>query len=526
MTEPLTLPCGHSFCSKCLRAKLERGGTAEGYVVCALCTTPHQISLKNLGDYFDRPLAEHIGLLSRGADAKPVCQWCEEATASLFCDACQYTLCGECNVAVHKNRAKKDHQPMPIQDSRAIKGATRKCGVRGHEEYKLEFYCQQCEQLCCAYCLQIGPHRSHDSVLVSKAAADVRQQLGRDLENLAHLKTRIEGMANELNRVGGQFLDSYDHVESMVADRFAAFRQQLGQKEFEVRKVLQQLRDMGDRSLAESRANYLQKLDGVNHAAIAFRKLQHGGADYEVLQNRTAMNAFMQMDVPPVSGTGFRIPDPGALMITGLEVTLDLNARGDEAPPGRAGAAAASRNSQVGSARGAPGGGYPQQPPFRWTFAPDADVEFREVQDGLLCRCSEGAGEQQIGIRTNETFDAVRAANATEGDSISWRVRLDGISDSFIGVVDGTGAVPEGFYWRPMRGGQHDGRIGRATNVLRSLPACRTGDVLRFTYEYSSRSLKLAINNSDRGVIVTDVPPSVAPCFIFRPSEQLTLLLV
>jgi hypothetical protein len=77
-----------------------------------------------------------------------------------------------------------------------------------------------------------------------------------------------------------------------------------------------------------------------------------------------------------------------------------------------------------------------------------------------------------------------------------------------------------------MRGGQHDGRIGRATNVLRSLPACRTGDVLRFTYEYSSRSLKLAINNSDRGVIVTDVPPSVAPCFIFRPSEQLTLLLV
>lgn len=569
LKEPATLPCKHCFCMQCVRDKLSKAGTGDGYT-CLLCSNHYpDMSVKTIGDYFDRTLADRVLQLSRGADARPLCLWCDERDANVFCPDCLYTLCSDCNAAVHKMGRKKQHQPITIHDSRSIRNATKKCPEKGHEEYKLEFYCLQCEMLCCAYCLQIGPHKMHDNVIVSKAAMDVRNQMGRDLENLGHVKTRLEQQANELNRVQGQYLETYDHVESLIEDRFAAFRQQLAQKEVDVRKLLAGLREMGDTALCEARGNFLSRIDAINMAGITYRRLQHGGADYEVLMNRSTVNAFLNLDLHPVTGTGFRLSDLGDVNVSGLEISLDLNARGPE--DGNASRAlitsasgmqysAAARNPQaIGSlARGSAGANGPNNGPytitvggarsvsqlsqvqqqqqlggFRWTFAPDNDVEFRESADGLSARCLETAESGQIGIRTNESFDNARTIGGAEthpgsnGPSVSWRVRLDRVADTFVGVVDSTvlpGQAPEGFYWRPMKQGQFDGRVGRASHVLKTLPVCRPGDILKFTYEFASRSLKLAINNIDRGVIVVDVPPTVAPCFIFRPGEALTLL--
>src|SRR5207253_656437 len=151
-----------------------------------------------------------------------------------------------------------------------------------------------------------------------------------------------------------------------------------------------------------------------------YRRLQHGGADYEVLMNRSTVNTFLNMDLHPVSGTGFRLSDLGDVQVTGLEISLDLNARGPE--DGRGGllgrinvGADQSRNPSIMSnpvntralpANGNNGGGsvgnssaYQQHHgsnAFRWTFAPDNDVDFRESADGLTCRCLETAESGQI----------------------------------------------------------------------------------------------------------------------------------
>lgn len=539
LQEPCLLPCKHGFCMKCIRQRLDNSGAGDGYS-CLLCSNHYpNLNAKTCGDYYDKDLADRVLQLSRGADARPECLWCDAAKATVFCPECLYTLCADCNAAVHKMGRKKAHVPITINDSRSIRNATKKCGEKGHEEYKLEFFCLQCEQLCCAYCLQIGPHKMHDNIVVSKAAMDVRNQMGRDLENLGHVKTRLEQQANELNRVNSQYLETYDHVESLIADRFAAFRQQLAQKELDVRKLLAGLREMGDNSLCEARSSFLEKIDQINMAGITYRRLQHGGADYEVLMNRSTVNAFLNLELQPVTGTGFRLSDLGNVIVSGMEISLDLNARGPEDAAQRSSFLQprsmladnhGANNNSRSLARAAP-----SQPVaalhhaggFRWTFAPDNDVEFRESADGLTCRCLETAESGQIGIRTNESFENAQAIGGGRDGSVSWRVRLDRISDTFVGIVDSTvlpGQAPEGFYWRPMKQGQFDGRVGRATHVLKSLNVCRPGDVLRFTYEFSSKSVRLSVNNIDRGVIVEGVAPTVAPCFIFRPGEALTLL--
>ena len=539
LNDPITLECQHSFCFECLRSKLDRPGVAEG-VLCELCGTAHPaVSLRNLREYIDQPLISHIMALNKGVDGRPQCQWCDEAMATIQCQECLYVLCNECNLAVHKNSAKRNHQPFSLTDARAVKTMAKKCQQRGHEEYRMEFYCARCEELCCAYCLQVGPHKQHESVPVGKAAQEARQQMGRDLEQMSQVKARIESMANDLNRVTAQYNETYDHVESLLTDRFAVFRQTIMQREMEVRKMMLTMRESGDRSLSTARTQFLQKLNSINEAGLQYRRLQNGGADYEVLQNRAMMSAFLKMDVPQVSGTGFRVTDVGDLSLTGLVLSLDLstangvsNGAGGDMGSAYGGSQAPSRgvSEMPRSMAAAPtpamtrSGQLPSSA-YRFTFPVDQDVEVIERSDGVLYRCISRVPSSQVGLRSNETFEQMRRFSE-DGSTVTWKVRLEMIAESFIGIVEKTDStqVPEGFYWIPTKTNVYDGRAGRVSTAMRSLPPCKNSDVVKFVYDIGSKTLRVAINGVDRGIIVSELHPFLCPCFIFRPGESLTLL--
>lgn len=559
LSDPVALSCQHHFCLECIRSKMERTGSPDGFI-CPLCNISHEkITFRNLPDYIDHQLVNHITNLAKGVDARPICQWCDETIATVMCQDCACTFCSDCNIAVHKNAAKRVHQPTAITDMRAVKAMSKKCHEKGHEEYKLEFYCPRCEELCCAYCLQVGPHKGHDSLPLAKAANEARLQMGRDLEQLGHVKNRIESMALELNRVNLQYQETYDHVENLVTDRFAAFKQQLMQKEMEIRKYLASLRETGDGCLTTSRNQFLNKLNSINSAGMQYRKLQNGGADYEVLQNRSQMSQFLKLDVPHVSGTGFRLTDLGDMSLSGLNLTLDMQAiqngtellyqqhHGNQSVHnGGGGAAAGGYGSQGGSlppTRGSsempvrpttssvPNRAYPGAPPtvatpLRFTFPLDPDVETIEKPDGILMRCVARGNGVQVGLKCNETFDQLRRMYPEDGGVITWKVRLDMVMESFVGVVEKTdpNQIPEGFYWKPTRAGAVDGRVGKPTTAVRSLPSCRNGDVLKFAYDINTRAIKVAINGVERGVIVTDVHPHTCACIIFSQAESVTLL--
>lgn len=564
LVDPIALSCQHHFCLECIRSKMERSGNPDGFA-CPLCGISHEkITFRNLPDYVDHGLVNHISNLVKGVDGRSTCQWCDEQFATVVCSDCSNVFCSDCNIAVHKNAAKRSHQPLPITDQKSVKQLMRKCTVKGHEEYRQEFYCLRCEDLCCAYCLQVGPHKAHDHLPVGKAATEARVQMGRDLEQLGQIKARIESMAMELNRVNLQYGETYDHVESLVTDRFATFRQQLMQKELETRKFLASLRETGDNTLMFSRNQYLAKLNSINEAGMQFRKLQNGGADSEVLQNRAAMSNFLKLDVPHVSGTGFRLTDLGDMTISGLNLTLDFQviqngtellyqqhptqqsmvaaASGFQQPGygGHAGSVPSSRGaSEMPQSRAAGfGGQMPQsllQPtpsrgnisaPLRFTFPLDQDVETVEKADGILMRCIARGAAVQVGVRCNESFEQLRRAYPEDGGVVTWKLRMEMVMESFVGIVEKSeaGHVPEGFYWKPTRAGTVDGRAGKPTTAVRSLPACKNGDVLKFTYEVNTRMLKIGINGVDRGVVVTELHPHICACIIFSPGESFTLL--
>ncbi|KAH9579725.1 zinc finger protein [Trypanosoma melophagium] len=547
--DPLTFDCQHSYCAECVRAKIE-SQHCDGFA-CPLCNVLYaNITVRNLDNYADVELASQLDVIAGGADGKLICQWCEEAPAVIQCNECMFVYCAECNTAVHKSAAKRGHITGKIGDLNALKGIQKKCVVRGHEEYRAEFYCSLCEEICCAYCLQVGPHKNHENVGIARAAAEVRQQISRDMVLFTQTKTRMETQASELNRVTAQYFNSYDSVENIITERFNHFRQQLMQREVELRKTLATLRESGDASLTSSRKLFLMKLNALNEAMLRFQHMQQGGSDHEVLESRSLMYNYLKAEIPSVVGSGFKISDLGDITISGLDITLDLQSvhpsgnQGSDAPyqltlngPPPGGLSTRQPNETINETQRLSGGGvtisqqvsqHTMHPeiPLRLTFPVDNDVEATVKGDGVLLCCVARGGQTQIGVRSKETMENVARLFPEDGGFISWRVRLEAVSESFVGVVEKTDSetVPDGFYWRPTRSGVFDGRIGRLSPFVNKLPVCQNGDIICFTYDIQKRTLRVAVNGNNRSVVVTDLHPRIAACFIFYPGEALTVL--
>eukprot|EP00759_Apiculatamorpha_spiralis_P032221 PhF_6_TR33708/c0_g1_i2/m.49466 len=194
LQDPITIECGDTFCLACLRNYMERHTAAEG-VVCIMCQRHNRnIKSTNLTNYRNTEIAQRVKELGSPANDVPRCDWCEDQLASQYCSTCNYSLCPECVVAVHKNSAKRGHTTTPIQEGRRPAAGYRKCAQKGHEEFRAEFFCIKCQVTVCVYCLQTGVHRGHDNITVSDAAADVRQQLTRQVEEVLHVKSRMDGV--------------------------------------------------------------------------------------------------------------------------------------------------------------------------------------------------------------------------------------------------------------------------------------------------------------------------------------------
>ena len=474
--------------------------------------------------------------LAKGAADPRKCQWCESAPATVQCAECMSIFCDDCSAAVHKNSVKREHAVGKLSDS--SRNYLRRCHLRGHEEYRAEFFCVQCSQVCCAYCLQVGPHREHRHVTTAVAAAEARQQMSRDLQSLMESKSRLERQAAEMNRVAVHYSESYDSVENMLTERFEAFKQQLMQREVEVRRQLTNLRESGDAALTSSRQKYLEKLNTVNEALLQFRVIQNGGTDDEVLESHAQLSNCLSSDLPSVTGNGFKMVSLGDMALTGLDVALDLRTMesGPQQQQQQQSSSILNRSTNYGgvaspnaSTMSAYGVGPSFTVPLRLTFPVDDDVEATVLADGVQLRCvARGGGATQIGVRSKETFQSLMSSFPEDRGIVAWQVRLDNIADSFIGVVEKTsqpGQVPDGFYWKPACAGVIDGQVGRYTSAVRRLPLCRKGDRVQFIYDGTQATLRIVVNGTDdRGIVVADLHPRVAACFIFYPGEELTVL--
>eukprot|EP00755_Sulcionema_specki_P007912 Sspe_Gene.39503::Locus_19056_Transcript_1_1_Confidence_1.000_Length_1431::g.39503::m.39503 len=208
----------------------------------------------------------------------------------------------------------------------------------------------------------------HDrSDIVDALVQERRQLLSRYADELLKFKIKLEGQAQEVDLAQQQYQGTYDRVEQGITDRFAQLHDQLLRKEVEIRGHLAYLKNNGDEVLNDCRAAMDRELSLLDQT---LQKCQSRNVDVlEITPSHTPII----VTVPHITGRCFEFSDIGALDLTNLHVSLDLQVSSKSihmASPFNTHYPQARAGNTPGS-----GGGYKQQqqyPPVSYQQSPSS----------------------------------------------------------------------------------------------------------------------------------------------------------
>ena len=165
---PVTLSCGHNLCKPCI-LQTQTGGGDGINVTCPMCAAPSHFDRE--GDmHVNAALQRSVDVLRGDAAAAVACSRCEETEATVECEDCAAKYCSACCDLIHVGKL-RSHR---LAYSDAAVATTKKppqCDQRGHEDYRTDLYCTDCNVLLCVICAQTAAtHRMHAVVPLRQAS--------------------------------------------------------------------------------------------------------------------------------------------------------------------------------------------------------------------------------------------------------------------------------------------------------------------------------------------------------------------
>ncbi|XP_011402663.1 PREDICTED: E3 ubiquitin-protein ligase TRIM71-like [Amphimedon queenslandica] len=169
-TDPLMLPCLHSFCKKCLIKAKEKQGSADTSLKCPTC----DISV-NLPDGKIEGLTQNLWFEHKSKEASikkkivskeaVLCDKCDDSSdaAVVYCCDCGQFLCDHCKKGHKRNKKEANHELVDLGREESFELPAikhdEKCCPR-HPKAELLFYCYDCEVMTCLNCLPTK-HKDH-----------------------------------------------------------------------------------------------------------------------------------------------------------------------------------------------------------------------------------------------------------------------------------------------------------------------------------------------------------------------------
>ena len=265
-TDPLMLPCLHSFCKKCLIKVKEEQGREES-LKCPTCDDtvplPSHGKIESLTQnlwlahkVMEASMKEKIS----GKESIP-CEQCtsRDDAAVVFCCSCCSFLCNFCKESHKRMKKTYQHELIELGGKKVFEGNSPNIGrksvycTRHKEEFK--FYCRDCEKLACRDCILVThkDHKYHDYAEEGDAAREALKQIG--------------AKCNEA-KLSGTFAKSIANGEKML--------QQIEARKEEVKKEIEETFETLQAALEERRRELLAETEEIANDKKASVKKQLG----------------------------------------------------------------------------------------------------------------------------------------------------------------------------------------------------------------------------------------------------------
>lgn len=181
-TDPVTLPCGHSFCLSCIRTVWETDDSNEVPLFCPECqvlfasdltlevNASLQAKVKDIIPDKAAPAETQTAGRNRESKFSTInCDHCIEtpSVAVRTCLTCDASLC-QAHALLHQQRsALREHTVVEVtKDPLSLK-------CREHRE-ELKLFCMEEKIPVCCLCVLVGTHKNHKAAQLHEACTNFK----------------------------------------------------------------------------------------------------------------------------------------------------------------------------------------------------------------------------------------------------------------------------------------------------------------------------------------------------------------
>ncbi|XP_070961408.1 tripartite motif-containing protein 16-like protein [Oncorhynchus clarkii lewisi] len=217
LKEPVTIPCGHSYCRSCIEGCWDQDDL-KGIYSCPQCRqtfTPRPALRKN------NMLAEVVEKLKKtGLQAAPT-DLCYAGPGDVACDFCTGTRkqkalmsCLVCLVSSCKTHLQPHYSVPALKKHKLVKASTQlQENICSRHDELLKIYCRT-DQNCICYLCMVDDHKGHDTVSAAAERTEKQSQLGMSQQKL---QQRIQEREKELKELQ-QAVESLKHSAQAAVD--------------------------------------------------------------------------------------------------------------------------------------------------------------------------------------------------------------------------------------------------------------------------------------------------------------------
>ncbi|XP_029976998.1 tripartite motif-containing protein 16-like [Salarias fasciatus] len=296
LKDPVTVPCGHSYCSNCIKGHWDEEQN-KGIYSCPQCRK----------EFMQRPdmeinivLAELVEDLKKTGLQAAAADLCSAGPEDVACDVCSgrklkaVKSCLVCVVSYCEEHLQGHYEAAPLKKHQLVEPSKKLqekiCSL--HDEVK-KIFCRT-DQQCICYLCTMEQHRGHETV----PAAAERSQKQKELEgSRLNIQQRIQEREKDVKLLQQQMEAinvSADEAVEHSEESFTQMIRLLQKRSLEVKRQLRSQQQTAVSGLKELEEKLQQELAELKRKDVQLEQLAHIEENNHFLHSYTSVSALSE----------------------------------------------------------------------------------------------------------------------------------------------------------------------------------------------------------------------------------------